>query len=61
MTGLDQACVAKATWTDIVPQSKIIRHGKRAKASLVRQILQWLRDKERDMMRKDSQDPQIDN
>ena len=29
ITGLDEACVVKATWTQIVPQGNVIRHYKR--------------------------------
>jgi transposase-like protein len=51
-TGLRQACVAKATWRGTVPQNRVIRITGRASTALVRQILQWLRDKKRDADRK---------
>ena len=57
-TGLRQACVAKATWRQIVPQSDVIRVSGRAKASLVRQIQQWLRDKQRDLRGERGQPPE---
>ena len=44
-TGLDEACVAKATWPQRIPQSTIRIKGKhRAPAKIVRNCEQWLKD-----------------
>jgi hypothetical protein len=43
-TGLYEACVVKATWLQRVPQSKVIKLYKRAPISVVRQVLNWLKD-----------------
>lgn len=51
-TGLREACVAKATFPDDIPQNDVKRIAGRAPAALVRQIQQWLRDKKRDADRK---------
>ena len=47
VTGLREACVVKATWLQSVPQANVIKIRGRAPASIVRQILNWLADKER--------------
>lgn len=50
-TGLDQACVVKATWHNIIPQSKVLRISGRAPTRLFRQLQNWLADKERERIR----------
>jgi hypothetical protein len=47
ITGLEQACVVKASLIQPIPYSSIRRIGKRALMSTVRQLQQWLRDKQR--------------
>ena len=42
VTGLKEACVAKATWLQIVPAASIISIAGRAPMSLCRQIISWL-------------------
>ena len=51
-TGLSQACVAKATWIEVVPQSKVLKVMGRAPMAIVRQIQGWLRDKQRQAKRR---------
>jgi mRNA-degrading endonuclease toxin of MazEF toxin-antitoxin module len=48
-TGLDQACVVKATWHNVIPQSQVIKIVGRAPASLFKQIRNWLADKARNL------------
>lgn len=52
MTGLDQACVVKATWHNIVPQADVIRISGRAPSQLFKQLQNWLADKERERLRR---------
>jgi len=47
ITGLGEACVVKATWLQVVPQANVIKVRGRAPAAIVRQIRNWLADKER--------------
>lgn len=47
ITGMSEACVVKATWLQVVPQADVIKIKGRAPASILRQILNWLADKER--------------
>lgn len=49
MTGLDQACVVKATWHNIIPQNQVIRIMGRAPSSLFKQVRNWLADKARNL------------
>ncbi|HET6878673.1 MAG TPA: type II toxin-antitoxin system PemK/MazF family toxin [Pirellulales bacterium] len=51
-TGLDQACVVKATWIERVPQAEVLRVFGRAPARIFKQILNWLEDKDRDEKRR---------
>ena len=45
-TGLDEACVAKATWPQRIPQASIRIKGKhRAPVKTVKQIVAWLRNR----------------
>jgi len=48
-TGLDQACVVKATWHNSIPQSQVLRISGRAPSSLFKQIRNWLADKARSL------------
>jgi hypothetical protein len=49
ITGFNQACVVKATWIENVPQSEVFdRPLKRAPATIFKQVINWLKDKERD-------------
>ena len=48
-TGLTEACVVKATWIAVVPQSNVLRVKGRAPMAIVRQIQAWLRDKQRQL------------
>lgn len=50
-TGLTEACVVKATWIEVVPQSSVLRVKGRAPMAIVRQIQAWLRDKQRQFKR----------
>jgi hypothetical protein len=44
-TGLAEACVVKATWPAIIPQSAVRKVSpERIPTTLFRQILNWLRD-----------------
>ncbi|MGH7192920.1 MAG: type II toxin-antitoxin system PemK/MazF family toxin, partial [Candidatus Saccharimonadales bacterium] len=47
LTGLSEACVAKATWLEVVPQAKVLKTKGRAPVSITKQILNWLRDRKR--------------
>lgn len=51
ITGLKEACVAKATWLQVVPQSRVLQVKGRAPMAIVRQIQAWLRDKQRQFKR----------
>lgn len=51
ITGLTDACVVKATWLAVVPQSNVLKVKGRAPMSIVRQIQAWLRDKQRQLKR----------
>lgn len=51
ITGLDQACVAKATWHNLIPQNEVIRGVGRAPSSLFKQLRNWLADKARLLLR----------
>jgi PemK-like, MazF-like toxin of type II toxin-antitoxin system len=53
ITGLDQACVVKGTWIQIVPQKDVIRLFKRCPAQIFKQLNNWLRDKEREASRRE--------
>lgn len=52
VTGLDKPCVAKSDWLARVDLSEIDfslhRSGRRAPSSIVRKILNWLADKDRE-------------
>lgn len=47
--GLSEACVAKATWLDQIPQDEVRRIGPRAPARIYKSIKNWLADQERRM------------
>lgn len=49
ITGLDQACVVKATWHNVVRQDAIIRIAGRAPSSLFKQLRNWIADKARNL------------
>jgi hypothetical protein len=44
VTGLHEACVAKANWRDVVKQSNILEIRGRAPMSVVKQIVQYIKD-----------------
>jgi hypothetical protein len=50
-TGLTDACVVKATWLDIVPQSSVIKVVDRATATVYKQVKNWVAEKERQAKR----------
>jgi mRNA-degrading endonuclease toxin of MazEF toxin-antitoxin module len=50
-TGLTDACVVKATWLAVVPQSKVLKVKGRAPMAVARQVQAWLRDKQRQLGR----------
>jgi hypothetical protein len=52
VTGLKEACVAKATWTQTRPQAKVLSVAGRAPMSLCRQIINWLNEENAKRLRK---------
>lgn len=60
-TGLNEACVVKATWQDTVPQNSVrIKSEKhRCPAPVFRQILGWLASKEFES-RREAGEPPVD-
>jgi hypothetical protein len=42
VTGLKEACVAKATWLQTIPAAEVMSVAGRAPAKLCRQIINWL-------------------
>lgn len=51
MTKLDQACVAKATWPQVIPQSAVLSVAGRAPVAICRQIIQWQNEQRQKMNR----------
>lgn len=47
VTGLSEACVVKSTWLQRISQASVVKIRGRAPASIVRQIRNWLAEKER--------------
>ncbi|HVX15204.1 MAG TPA: hypothetical protein VHC22_28685 [Pirellulales bacterium] len=52
VTGLNEACVAKATWPDVVLKSDIKRVFGRVPMSICRQIVNWLAEENAKRLRK---------
>ena len=52
VTRLKEACAAKATWLQTVPQAKVAGVAGRAPMSLCRQIINWLRAENAKRLRK---------
>lgn len=43
-TKLKEACVAKATWPQVIPQTKVLNVAGRAPVAICRQIINWQND-----------------
>lgn len=52
-TGLKEACVAKATWVQIVPKEAVISIAGRAPMKLCRQIITWLSQENAERIRRE--------
>ena len=52
VTGLEEACIVKATWLCVVPRAAVRKVSKRAPARIVKQLLNWITDKEREAARR---------
>lgn len=53
--GLREATVVKATWIQSIPQSEVIRVYQRAPVRILKQIINWITNKERDAERKEGE------
>jgi hypothetical protein len=51
ITGLTEACVVKATWLQVIPQSSVLKLGKECRRREFNLLQNWLAEKERSMLR----------